>query len=176
MNIYLRSFIRGLKKRKLTTIINLSGFSIGLTLIMFIAVYLKNELRSDGFHQNINAVYRVDSELRSKTYPLTAATMADWLKSGFSSVKESVRMFSPYYRSFYYAATGDQLFESNKPFFVDPEFFDIFSFPLKNGRIADNFDTKNAVVLTTNQRRKEIGIRKVNGIKYNRHSVTLVTP
>ncbi len=148
MNIHLKSFIRGLRKRKLTTFINLFGFSIGLTLIMFIAVYLKNELEADKFHQNINAIYRVDSKLKSKTYPLTAAPMADWLKDNFPTVKESARMFSPYYKSLYYATIGDQSFEISKPVFVDPAFFDIFSFPVKAGRITNDFDTKNAVVLT----------------------------
>ena len=57
-------------------------------------------------------------------------------------------MFSPYYKSLYYATIGDRSFEINRPVFVDPEFFDIFSFPLKTGRITDDFDTKNAVVLT----------------------------
>ncbi len=148
MTIYLKSFIRGLRKRKLTTFINLFGFSIGLTLIMFIAVYLKNELEADKFHQNINAIYRVNSELRSKTYPLTAAPMADWLEDNFPAVKKSARMFSPFYKSLYYATIGDQSFEINKPVFVDPAFFDIFSFPVKTGRITEGFDTKNAVVLT----------------------------
>ncbi len=148
MIIHLKSFFRGLRKRKLTTFINLFGFSIGLTLIMFIAVYLKNELKADKFHQNINSIYRIDSELESRTYPLTAATMADWLKDNFPAVKESARMFSPYYKSLYYVTIGDQSFEISKPVFVDSAFFDIFSFPVKVGRITNDFNTTNAVVLT----------------------------
>lgn len=148
MNIYLKLFIRELGKRKLATFINLFGFSIGLTLIMFIAVYLKNELEADKFHHNSNAIYRIDSEFKSKTYPLTAAPMADWFKDNFSAVKDVARMFNPYYISFYYATIGDQFFEIKKPVFVDPAFFNVFSFPIKSGSITNDFDSNNAIVLT----------------------------
>jgi putative ABC transport system permease protein len=115
---------------------------------MFIAVYLKNELEADKFHQNINSIYRVDSELRSKNYPLTAAPMSDWLKNGFPGITESARMFSPFYKNQSYVTVGEQSFEINKPVFVDPSFFNIFSFPIKYGYITDDFDTRNSVVLT----------------------------
>ena len=157
MDINLKYFIRGLRKKKLVTFINLLGFSIALTLIMFIAVFLKNELQADQFHKNINTIYRVDAEVKSKTYPLTAAPMSDWLKDGFPSITESARIFSPFYKNLSYVTIGEQSYEINKPVFADPAFFTVFSFPLKYGSITNDFDTKNSVVLTEPLARKLFG-------------------
>ncbi len=168
MNIYFKLFFRGLKKKKLATVINLVGFSIALTLIMFIAVFLKNEFQADNFHNNINSTYRVESEFRAKIYPLTAAPMADWLKDGFPEINESARMFSPFYKGLIYATLEDQSFEINKPVFVDPSFFQIFSFPLKSGHITKDFESKNTVVLTEQLAKKIFGDENPVGkvIKY----------
>jgi len=157
MHIYLKLLLRGLRKRKLTTIISLLGLSIGLTLIMFIVVFLKKELSAEKFHEKAANIYRVESEYKTKTYPLTAAPMYKWLTDNFGEVKQSARVFSPYYKSFYSVKLNEQSFEVENPVFVDPEFFDIFSFPVKYGRITDDFDTKNAIVLTESLAQKLFG-------------------
>jgi putative ABC transport system permease protein len=157
MSIYFKSIFRGLQKQKLTTLINLVGFSIGLTMVMFIAVYLKNELQSDKFHQNIKNIYRVESEINTKIYPLTAAPMADWLKLSFSGIEQTARVFSPFYKGLNYVEVNHQSFEIKNPVFVDPSFFSIFSFPVLSGRITNDFDTKNAVVITEPLARKLFG-------------------
>ncbi len=157
MHTYLKLLFRGIFKRKLTTSISLFGFSIALTLIMFIALFLKNELTNDSFHKNFSQIYRVDSEYKTNIYPLTAAPMADWLSDNFSEVKQSARMFSPYFKSLYYVKKDNISYEIENPVFVDPSFFDVFSFPIKAGTISEDFDTKNAIVLTEPLAKKLFG-------------------
>jgi hypothetical protein len=51
------------------TLINLLGLSIGLALVMFIVIYLTNEVQTDKFHQNYQYIYRVDGEQQSQVVP-----------------------------------------------------------------------------------------------------------
>jgi len=155
--LIIKLIFRGIGKQKLTTFINLMGLSIGLSLVMFIVVYLKNELQTDKFHQNAKNIYRVESEVQSKVYPLTAGPMAEWLTNGFPDIEQSARIFSPFFKTLSYVTVNNQSFEIKKPVFVDPSFFRIFSFPVLSGNIVNNFDNKHAVVLTETMSRKLFG-------------------
>jgi putative ABC transport system permease protein len=44
---YFKMTIRNFKKHKLVASINLFGFTLGLTVMIFVALYLKNELSAD---------------------------------------------------------------------------------------------------------------------------------
>ncbi len=158
MNVHIfKSICRGICKQKLATFINLTGLSIGLSLVMFIAVYLRNELQTDKFHRNSKNIYRVESEVQSKIYPLTAGPMAEWLTDGFPDIEQSARIFSPFFKTLSYVTVNNQSFEIKKPVFVDPSFFRIFSFPIVSGNIDNSFDNKHAVVLTETMSRKLFG-------------------
>jgi len=158
MNVLIfKPIFRGIRRQKLTTFINLMGLSIGLSLVMLIVVYLKNELQTDKFHQNAKNIYRVESEVQSKIYPLTAGPMAEWLKNDFPDIEQSARIFSPFFKTLSYVTVNNQSFEIKKPVFVDPSFFRIFSFPVVSGNIDNNFNNKHAVVLTEAMSRKLFG-------------------
>jgi len=85
-SIVFKSIFRGLRKQKLIALINFIGLSIGLTLVMFIAFYLRNELQADKFHQNAQSIYRIEEHIQSQSAPLTPLPMAGGLKDNFSDV------------------------------------------------------------------------------------------
>ena len=163
----LKSVFRGLKKQKLTAFINITGLAIGLTAVMYIAVYLKNELQTDQFHQNSKNIYRIEAEVQTKVYPLTASPMSQWMKDNFPEVELSARIFSPFFSTVYFVKVDNRFFEVKQPVFVDPSFFKIFSFPVKYGNVSQDFDTKYSVVITEQMAKKLFGNENAVGKTLN---------
>jgi putative ABC transport system permease protein len=154
---FFRSVFRGFRRQKMITLVNLLGLSIGLVLVMFISIYLICEQQTDRFHKNSENIYRVEGEFRSKIYPITPGPMAGWLKENFAEVESSARIFSPFYKSLQYATVENQSFELDNPLFVDPSFFQIFSFAVASGKTPGQSDDKSPVVLTEPLAKKMFG-------------------
>ena len=158
MDLYFfKSAFRGFRKQKMTTLINLFGLSIGLALVLFISTYLVNEFQTDKFHKNSESIYRVDMEYQSNVYPVTPDPLAGWLKDKFTEVESSARIFSPFFRTLQYVTVGGQSFDVGNPLFVDPAFFEIFSFPVVSGKTSGQPDDNYSVVLTEPLARKIFG-------------------
>ena len=51
--------IRNLLKHRVSTVISLVGFIIGITSVIFLYFYIENELNYDAFHQDKEKIYRV---------------------------------------------------------------------------------------------------------------------
>lgn len=171
----IKAAYRGLKKQKQVALINLAGLGIGLALVMYLAVYLENELHTDKFHQNADGTYRIEAEVQSKVYPLTAGPMAQWMKDNFPEVQLSTRIFSPFYSTAYYARVNDCTYEIKQPVFVDPSFFQIFSFPVVSGNLAESFDNKYGVVLTEPMAKKLFGNENAVGKTFDYCGKNLLT-
>jgi putative ABC transport system permease protein len=59
---YLTIAIRNLSRNKLFTGINVVGLSLGLSCVMLILLYSKDEVSFDRFHVNAPSIYRVVTE------------------------------------------------------------------------------------------------------------------
>ena len=154
--IIFKSIFRGLRKQKLIAFINFIGLSIGLTLVMFIAFYLRNELQADKFHQNAQNIYRIEEHIQSQSAPLTPLPMAQWLKDNFPDVELTTRI-SPLFEAIKYVTADNNKVEVKNPLFVDSTFFRMFSFPIAYGDKTGGFSNKNAVVLTASLAQKLFG-------------------
>jgi putative ABC transport system permease protein len=151
-----KSILRGFRKQKLITFINMMGLSIGLTLVMFIAFYLVNESQADKFHKNAQNIYRVETiNLESESMPFTSDSMAIWLKDNFAEVELSTRI--RYRPIMNYVTVNNRNFEVKCPILVDSTFFRMFSFPVAYGNIAEGFNNNYSVVLTAPLARKLFG-------------------
>jgi putative ABC transport system permease protein len=53
-----RYVIRNIKKRLFLNLIKVAGLALGLSGILFISLFLKNELSYDAYHQNADRIYR----------------------------------------------------------------------------------------------------------------------
>ena len=133
IKFFIKSIFRGFKKQKMTTLINLLGLSIGLTLVVFISVYIINEVQSDKFHKNLKSVYRVEESSSAASYPITPDPLAGWFKDNFPEIELTARIFSPFYKSQQYVSVDHQVFNVEKPLYVDPSFFQMFTFPVAIG-------------------------------------------
>ncbi|HWA32699.1 MAG TPA: ABC transporter permease, partial [Cyclobacteriaceae bacterium] len=160
---YLTVAFRNFLKGRLYSIINVVGLAVGLTVFLFITVFVYHQLSYDGFHAKADRIYRIASHLEmgtnvaemTATYPPMAAAMS----TSFPEVEKSLRLFMQYGRIF---KNGDKVFAEDV-LYAGPEFFDVFSFNLLAGDPATALQKKYQVVLTRELVNKYFGEQNNTG-------------
>ncbi len=140
---------RNLARFKLHLIINIAGFSIGISSFILILLYVQSELSIDSFHKNRDRIYKVTLGgsfntmapfavmLKDKIPEVEKITRIDFQMGGGKSpllkVKEGV---------------GTKTLQVNDIIYADSTFFDIFSFKVLNGNAKEALTKPNSIVLT----------------------------
>ena len=60
---YFKTAWRSLWRNKLTSFINLSGLSIGMTAAVFIFLWVQNELSYDNYHEGNEDIFRITNAI-----------------------------------------------------------------------------------------------------------------
>ncbi len=154
---YIKVAFRNMFRRKIYTIINVTGLSIGIACSILIFIFIKNEYSYDSFHEDSERIYRVwqkehldnrETLMSSETpYPLAGV-----LKELFPGIENSIR----YMNRSTIIKTDNDSFQENI-FFVDPEFLDVFSFPLTKGDLETPLKDLNSVIITESAAEKYFG-------------------
>ena len=126
---YLLITFRNLLKNKVFTLINIAG--LGIALAVCIVAFFNHMFNYDfdRTHVNFERIYRVtcfrDMKGREQEYGLSPATLGLEVKKEIPGIEKSARLInttSP-------VKEGDNIF-STEISFVDPEFLEIFTFPI----------------------------------------------
>src|SRR5215213_6342874 len=56
---YLKTALRNMTRNKISSFINISGLSIGITCALLIVIFIQNELSYDKFHKDASRIYQV---------------------------------------------------------------------------------------------------------------------
>ncbi len=153
---YLKVAIRSLLKRRVNSLINISGLALGIAAAIVIVLFAKNELTYDQHHKNSDNTYLVYKERVTPngiqpTYD-TWAPLADRLTTDFPEVSLGTRL----YQTSISMEVGNQRFEE-ECYYVDPNYFKVFDFPLAQGNNNQPFENKNSVVLSKDMAYKLFG-------------------
>ncbi len=139
---YLLVALRNIFRNKLHTFINLTGFSLGLAVVILIGRFVHKELSTDKFHRNLNQIYFV------KTMGwFTPYVLAPTLKEMLPEVERRLRLD-------YYMARDAVLNCGNDPvlvqdmYYADSTFFEFFDFNLIYGNPEKVLISPNSIVLT----------------------------
>ena len=116
---------------------------------ILISLYLLNELSYDKFHQNTRVIYGAvnDQSFEGNTWHISAtpALLAPALKQEFPEVTASTRYVSNYQTLI---NTNDKTFFENRIYCVDPDFLEMFSFPLIFGDSNTALQNTFSIILT----------------------------
>jgi putative ABC transport system permease protein len=142
--------IRNLWKRKLFSVINIVGLSVGIACFFLIAVYVKDEFSYDNFHEDKDNLYRVALE---RIYPdnvvfyaIIPHSIPEAMQNDYPEVEDMSRFVRlPNEVVFRY---GDQDYEEDKIFFVENNFFEFFNIRLIEGDPAQVLSSPNGLVMT----------------------------
>jgi len=156
---YLNVAFRNILKYKFFSAINILGMTIGVAAFLLIVLYITDELSYDRFHGNAGRIYQVglkakiagqDIRVSNTCPPMAAALMTD-----IPEIEAATRV-TPYFGR---AAVKyeDKVLTEEKVFYADSNFFEFFSFVLKEGDIKAALKEPNTVVLTEDIARKYFG-------------------
>ena len=146
-NFFLVAY-RNLVKNKATSILNISGLAIGVTVCLIIGIWLQRELSFDKFHPNRKEIFRIANTFKSESESFSQAgsgpALGAPLAKQLPAIKASCRVFQD---GFKIKAGNNQFIESNAVM-ADSNFFSFFDFALKKGNAQQALQSHNQLVLT----------------------------
>ncbi|MEM7110148.1 MAG: ABC transporter permease, partial [Bacteroidota bacterium] len=135
---YLKIAFRNLVKERLYSFINIFGLGFGMACVLLIAIFVRDELSYDTFHENADDIYRIawwtDNPQTRTPHPMAQALVRD-----FPQVQSAVSL-SPIWGPGLTKQTfsirnleKDLTYDESDVLSVDSTFFDVFSFKLLKG-------------------------------------------
>jgi len=140
---YLKIAFRNLKKQKTTTLINITGLTIGISFSILLLSYVQDELTFDRFHTQADKIHMITTEFQGSFSAVSHHFLADKLTTDYPEVQQAVR----------WTITGITLKQDGNIFtqqagFTDPGFFMMFTFPLKTGAGKQILAAPDQVILS----------------------------
>jgi len=160
---YFKSAWRNLSKNKVFSVINISGFAIGLTCFVLIAVFVINELSYDKYPADAKNIYRLNLSVVGNgevvVYPTVDVAVGEGIKNAFPEVKASTSVFSVND----FVKYEDKQFKEEHLAFADSNFLQIFSIPLIEGNPANALVQPNSIVISKAFSKKYFGNNEAVG-------------
>jgi putative ABC transport system permease protein len=159
----LRSAWRNILRNKASSIINIGGLSIGLACVIFILLYVQDELSYDKFLSNAERIYQVNlngnmggQEFLGGGTPPPAGSA---LMNAFPEIETYTRIHQPGNTVVRYMGnnSSETYFSEKNIWAVDSNFLQVFSYKLKEGDAASCLQKINSVVFTENAAKKYFG-------------------
>lgn len=158
--------IRNFAKYKSYFAINISGLAIGIASIIFIALYIINELSYDRFHSNHEQTYRVSNYAtirgESNNSATTSGPMGPTLLANYPEVLNATRVLE---KGSVLVGRGNTKINEDGVLYADQNFFDVFDFRLLNGDSERALAEPRSIVLSTTYAKKYFGYEDPLGQK-----------
>ena len=152
MNTMLRSFFKVafsfFWRNKSYTVLNYLCLTFGLTCAIVAALNINRVTGYDRFHANYDRLYEVEANVtyfNGDQFPkeLLSASLPDVLKENVPEIETFTRIV---FRDYTFINRNESFSESG--IHADPEFLDIFSFPLASGPDSDVLSENNSIVIS----------------------------
>ena len=154
---YFKIAFRNLSRNKLFSFVNIAGLSIGLTCVILILLFVKDEWSFDKFHANGKNIYRL--------VQTTTDTSGTERRSGNTGLPHGPVFTAeiPEIENFCRVKGWDMTTKKNneglksKVLFTDPSIFSIFTFDIQKGNNTEMLKGRNSVVLTDETAKRYFG-------------------
>lgn len=152
---YFKVSFRGLKKNPVNSFINVFGLAVAIGLCVFAYAFAQWTYSTDQFHNNKHTVYLAtffaNRDGVDQQYGTSPRPLGEHLRQDFAQVKRVCRVEDRNVVIKY----NDQVFHERVRY-VDPEFLDMFTFPLKWGTASSLLDV-NSIILSETMSIKYFG-------------------
>ena len=158
---YFKIAIRNLFRHKTYSSINILGLTLGLTCGLLIFCVVRYHLSFDNYHDNSNRIYRIVTEIHQgeiSYLPNVANPLGKVFRDEYTLAEKVGRICSFKKVSIDVEINGVlNKFQEKEVAFPEPEFFDIFDYPLVSGDIKTSLSEPHTAVLTERIARKYFG-------------------
>ncbi len=149
---YLRTAWRNIRKHKVFSFINIAGLAVGMACCLLIFLWVKDELGFDRFHENHEELYRTVMSTEGSWVTSSGWALGPTLKREYPEILKATRFAS---RNML-LSSGDT-YSYRRTAFVDPDFLEMFSFPLLIGDPQSALAVTESAVLTESAARAYFG-------------------
>lgn len=150
---YIKTAWRNLLRNRLYSLISVLGLAIGITSSLLLLIFVQDELSYDQFHQNQDRLFLItetthfgdeDSKISRTPYPL-----APLLQEKIAGIKAFARVDNYFTRNQYLEFNNQTvaILNASSMGFVDPQFFEMMTFPILDGSIQ-KLHQPNTMVLS----------------------------
>ena len=151
--------IRSFWKNRATSIINIIGLSIGLSVVFLIYIYTSFEKSYDKYHENGDRIYRAAYHQKhqnggEENSAMTGHNLASMLQNNFPETEKTARVA---WIDNVKILNQNQNFEENKFLFADPSILKIFSFPMKQGDRETALNERKSIIISSRIAKKYFG-------------------
>ena len=137
----IRAAFQALHRHRRTAKLNIFGFAIALSAVILIGLYAWRELTVNLYHQDVERIYKISGW--AAPYPL-ATTIA----GGVSEIEAITNIFSTNGICGLESADGKAVNTRFGFAAVDPDFFDVFTFPVVAGDPRNPLPDVRSIALT----------------------------
>ena len=159
---YFKISLRGLMKNPLNSFINIFGLAVAIGICIFVYAFARWTYSTDQFHEHKNEVYLTtffaDREGTQQQYGSTPRPLGEMLKEDFAQIQKVCRVEDRNVVAKY----DDNVFHERVRF-TDPEFLEMFTFPLKWGTSSSLADV-NSIILSEKMSIKYFGDQNPVGL------------
>lgn len=152
---YFKVSLRGLMKSPVNSFINIFGLAVAIGICVFGYGFARWTFSTDQFHEHKNNVYLVtffaDREGKPQQHGKTPRPLGEMLRDDFAHIKKVSRVED---RSVVMKHKNNVFYEQVR--YVDSEFLDMFTFPLKWGT-AQSLRDVNSIVISDAMAKKYFG-------------------
>ncbi|MEM9887912.1 MAG: ABC transporter permease [Bacteroidota bacterium] len=161
---YLKVGLRNFTKHKVYSGINVLGLTLGISSFLFILMYLQDEWSFDRYHENIDRIYRVHSDLKSgETTDISIYSPRPLKTTLVEDYPEVEQSFSFHKRWSMWFEYGDKKLLEEQLIYADNEIFDILSFDFVAGDPSTALKEPRCVVLSQKVAEKYFGAKNPVG-------------
>lgn len=164
---YLKITFKNILKYKVHSAINIFGFSMALSVVILLFLYVSIEINADKFHKNYDNIYRLQRTTGAGLSP----QFADIILENFPEIEKVTRITS----------APRIVLNYNKPLYVnniisvDNTFFDIFTFKVITGDIKTALQESASIVLIEREANRLFGDENPIGKTVQLNSKQLLT-
>lgn len=148
LRINLLLAFRNMRKNKFYSTINVLGLALSIMFGLLVFFYVQNAINHDSFHEDHESIFRFTKEYRNpdsneliRRNNTTSSQLAVDLRREIPSIKQITRLIS----GSGYVKKSNKTF-TEKIMLVDPDFFQIFSFPIIEGNSVPLTDVSQVVI------------------------------
>ena len=161
---FLKIALRNIFRNKVYATINILGLAMGIAAFLLLVEYISLEKSVNRFHKNLSGMYRlINEDAAGKTWPEQEPGWALQAKQRFPEVKAYCRFEDGVAKGIVSKNdNSNQAYRENTIGYAEGNFFDFFSFPLKEGTPAA-FNKTNVVFLSATTAKKYFGDKEAVG-------------
>lgn len=144
----MNEFIRNFRKQKVVGLLNICSLSLGIMVAVIVGLWAINELSYDGFHKDKDSIYRLAQEV---DFNNTRTKSGSVFKPVGEEAKESLPQIEQFCRITFSEVDmriENETYIHTEIITTDNNFFEFFSFELKEGDPATVLDAPNKAVLS----------------------------